>query len=164
MHYDNASTEDVKRAQAPHNLFISGALLIDLMMTPAMLVLKIGMAAMLIPLACSAALMAYIFWRSRQSTRWFVDAHWRLSFRRCMLLAAAYGVSALLILIAYLVSQANSDHNMQHILWTALTRVALMPTLIMVLATCVMEFSASAMALKGEVPDKLAAVFPAPVE
>ena len=44
---------------------------------------------------------------------------------------------------------------MQHILWTALTRIALMPTLILVLITAVLEASAIPMASKREVPDKL---------
>jgi hypothetical protein len=37
-----------------------------------------------------------------------------------------------------------------------------MPTLIMVMVTAVMEFGAAAHAVKREVPDKLAAKFPAP--
>jgi hypothetical protein len=51
---------------------------------------------------------------------------------------------------------------MGHIVWTALTRVALMPTLILVLVTAVMEFGSYAQAAKREVPDKLAAAFPPP--
>jgi hypothetical protein len=51
---------------------------------------------------------------------------------------------------------------MRHIIWTALTRIALMPTLIMVMVTAVMEFGGAAQAAKREVPDKLAAKFPPP--
>jgi hypothetical protein len=49
---------------------------------------------------------------------------------------------------------------MRHILWTALTRIALMPTLIAVMVTAILEFSASAQATKREVPDKIVRVFP----
>jgi hypothetical protein len=73
-----------------------------------------------------------------------------------------YALTAALIFIAWLVSFASSDHNMRHIIWTALTRIALMPTLIVVMITAVMEFSAAAQAVKREVPDKLAAKFPPP--
>ena len=51
---------------------------------------------------------------------------------------------------------------MKHILWTALTRIALVPTVIAVLATAVMEASAIPLVIKREVPDKIAKAFPPP--
>lgn len=162
MRYENATPEEVKKAQAPHNLFISGVFLFDLLMTPAILALKIGMVGLLIPLLCSGALIAWIYLRSKKTTTWFVDMHWKISFARCKLLMLAYAVSATLIFLAWLISISTKDHNMSHIIWTALTRVALMPTVIMVLVTAVMEFGSFAQAAKREVPDKLAAKFPAP--
>jgi hypothetical protein len=163
MQYPNATPDEIKRAQAPHNLFISGVFLFDLLMTPAILALKIGMVGLLIPLLCSGALIAWIYLRSRKTTTWFVDMHWKISFSRCKLLMLAYAVSATLIFLAWLISISTKDHNMSHIIWTALTRVALMPTVIMVLVTAVLEFSSFAQAAKREVPDKLAAKFPPPV-
>ncbi|MBI4807476.1 MAG: hypothetical protein HY799_00785 [Nitrosomonadales bacterium] len=162
MRYENASPGEVKLAQAPHNLFISGLFMFDLLMTPAILALKIGMVGLFIPLLCSGALIAYIYLRSKKTTSWFVDMHWKISFSRCKLLMLAYAVSATLIFLAWLISISTKDHNMSHIIWTALTRVALMPTVIMVLVTAVMEFSSYAQAGKREVPDKLAAKFPPP--
>lgn len=162
MRYENATPEEVRKAQSPHNLFISGVFLFDLLMTPAILALKIGMVGLLIPLLCSGALIAWIYLRSKKTTTWFVDMHWKISFFRCKLLMLAYAVSATLIFLAWLISISTKDHNMSHIIWTALTRVALMPTVIMVLVTAVMEFSSYAQAAKREVPDKLAEKFPAP--
>jgi formate hydrogenlyase subunit 4 len=162
MRYENATLEEIKKAQAPHNLFISGVFLFDLLMTPAILALKIGMVGLLIPLLCSGALIAWIFLRSKKTTTWFVDMHWKISFSRCRLLMLAYAVSATLIFLAWLISISTKDHNMSHIIWTALTRVALMPTVVLVLVTAVMEFSSYAQAGKREVPDKLAAKFPPP--
>ncbi|HLP98280.1 MAG TPA: hypothetical protein VK149_07525 [Sideroxyarcus sp.] len=162
MHHAAATDAEVKLAQSPHNLFISGLFLFDLFMTPAMIGLKIGMVGLLIPLACSGMLIAYIWLRSRKTTSWFVDMHWKFAFARCRLLMLGYAISAALVLIAWLVSLGARDHNMEHILWTALTRIALMPTLIMVMVTAVLEFSASAQAGKREVPDHLAAAFPPP--
>lgn len=155
---------DIKQAQAPHNLFISGLFLFDLFMTPAVIGLKIGMVGLLIPLLCSGSLIAYIYLRSRKATSWFVDAHWKLAFSRCKLLMLGYAITAALIFIAWLVSNTSDDANMSHILWTALTRIALMPTLIVVMITAVLEFSATAQAAKGEVPDKIAAKFPPPAQ
>ena len=76
-------------AQAPHNLFIIGLFLFDLFMTPAVIGLKIGMIGLLIPLVCSGALLAWIGWRGRRETDWFVAMHWRLSWARGRLLLLA---------------------------------------------------------------------------
>lgn len=162
MQYALATDAEVKKAQFPHNLFVSGLFIFDLLMTPAVISLKIGMIGLLIPLFCSGSLIAYIYLRSKKTTRWFVDIHWKLAFVRAQWLLIGYAISAVLIFVAWLVSISSSDHNMQHILWTALTRIALMPTLILVLITAVMEASAIPMASKREVPDKLAASFPPP--
>lgn len=162
MQYANATDTEVKRAQFPHNLFVTGLFMFDLLMTPAVIGLKIGMIGLLIPLLCSGTLITYIYLRSKRTTTWFVDIHWKLAFVRAQWLLIGYAISAVLIFVAWLVSISSSDHNMQHILWTALTRIALMPTLILVLVTAVMEASAIPMASKREVPDKLAASFPPP--
>lgn len=155
-----ASETEVKQAQLPHNLFISGLFLFDLLMTPAVIVLDVGMIGLLIPLLCSGALLGAIYLRSRKTTTRFVDAHWRLSFRHGQWLMLGYAVSALLILLAWLISQTAHEASMRHILWTALTRIALMPTLIAVMVTAILEFSATAQATKREVPDKIVRVFP----
>jgi len=67
-----------------------------------------------------------------------------------------------LIFIAWLISLSAQEANMAHILWTALTRIALLPTLIAVMVTAIVEASAISLASKREVPDKLAACFPPP--
>jgi hypothetical protein len=162
MQYPNATVEEVKKAAFPHNLFITGVFLLDLLMTPAVLALKLGMIGLLIPLILSGSLILFIYLRSRKTTTWFVDVHWKLSFARARLLMLGYAISAVLIFLAWLVDISMQDHNMGRIVWTALTRVALMPTVILVLACAVMEFGAYAQAGKREVPDKLAAKFPPP--
>lgn len=163
MQYSAATAQERKDAQAPHNTFILGLFLFDLFMTPAVIGLKIGMIGLLIPLACSGALIAYIYLRSRSSALpWFVAAHWKLTFRRCKLLMLGYAITAALVFIAWLLSSISDDANMSSIMWTAMTRIALMPTLITVMITAVLEFSATAQAIKGEVPDKIAAEFPPP--
>jgi hypothetical protein len=162
MRYAAATDAEVQLAQFPHNLFVSGLFLFDLLMTPAMLALKIGMIGLLVPLACSGTLIAYIFLRGKKTTTWFVDAHWKLAFARAQWLLIGYAISAVLIFLAWLLSLSTNDPNMGHIIWTALTRIALMPTLILVLVTAVLEASAIPLAAKREVPDKLAASSPPP--
>ncbi len=162
MQYADATDAEVKQAKFPHNLFVTGLFLFDLMMTPAVIVLKIGMIGLIIPLLCSGLLISYIYLRSLKTTSWFVDMHWKLAYSRGLWLLMGYAISATLILVAWLLSLTTHDHNMQHILWTALTRIALMPTLILVMVTAVLEASAIAQVTKREVPDKLAASFPPP--
>ena len=162
MQYPNATDAQITLAQVPHNLFVSGLFLFDLLMAPAVIVLDIGMAGLLIPLLCSSALVAYIYLRSKKTTGWFVDAHWRLAYSRGLWLLMSYAASAALILVAWLVSKGARDANMEHILWIALTRIALMPSLILVMVTAVLEAGAISLATKREVPDKLAASFPPP--
>lgn len=162
MQYANATDAEVKQAQFPHNLFVAGLFMFDLLMTPAVLALKVGMIGLLIPLVCSGSLIAYIYLRGKKTTAWFVDVHWKVAFARAQLLLVGYAISAALVFVGWLISISSSDHNMQHILWTALTRIALMPTLILVLVTAVLEASAIPMAGKREVPDKMAASFPPP--
>jgi len=149
---DDISAAEIRQAQFPHNLFISGLFLFDLLLTPVILGLELGMAGMLIPLSCSAALLAYICLRSKQSGHAFVDAHWRLACRHGRWLLYAYAISALLIFVAWLISLIAHDAHMGHILWTALTRIALLPTLVMVMVSAVMEASALGMAGKGDTP------------
>jgi hypothetical protein len=154
------SAAHIKQAQVPHNVFVSGVLLFHLLMTPAVIALKVGMIGMLIPLACSAVMLGYIYQRSRKNTVWFVDAHWRLTFQRAQWLMIGYAISASLILLAWLISQAAHEPSMKNIMWTAMTRIAIIPTLIAVMITSVAEASAVAVAARGEVPEKIIKAFP----
>ena len=154
------SAAQVRQAQVPHNVFVSGVLLFHLLLTPAVITLKVGMIGLLIPLACSLLMMAYIFVRSRKTTTWFVDAHWRLTFQHAQWLMIGYAVSATLIFLAWLISSTAGADSMKHIMWTAMTRIAVIPTLIAVMITSVTEASAVAVAARGEVPDKILKTFP----
>src|ERR1039458_742501 len=110
-----ATAAEIKQAQVPHNLFVSGLFMFDLLMTPAVIVLNFGMVGLLIPLFLSGALISYIFLRSRKKTVWFVDAHWRLSFKRGQWLMLGYASSALLVFVAWLISlTAHEARSEEH--------------------------------------------------
>lgn len=164
MHYPQATPQDIREAQQPHNLYIAGVLIINLLMTPAIIALKIGMAGLLIPLLLTSALIVYIFVRGRRPSRWFVSMHWRLCFSRAKLLLMGYAISGTLVLLGWLVSLTAQSPSMGHIIWTALTRIAVIPALIFVLVTAVLEFSAIGQAGNREISDKCAAKFPPPLE
>ena len=72
---------EIKQAQMPHNLFVTGVFFFDLLLTPAAIVMKIGLFGLLLPLGCSLLVIAAIYLRSLKTTVWFVDVHWRLAMR-----------------------------------------------------------------------------------
>jgi len=148
------SGAEVKQAQLPHNLFIAGLFIFNLLMTPALIALKIGMTGLFIPLLCSGCLVSYCYWRGSKVTSPFTAAHWKLAYKSGLLLFVGYAISGTLIFIAWLFSISMSDASMGQILWTALTRIALVPTLIFVMITMVMEFSAYSAATKKKIPGK----------
>lgn len=151
---------EIKQAHTSHNLLITGLFSLNLLMAPAVLALKLGMTGLLIPLFSTGALLLYICQRGKKTTNWFVDMHWRLACKNSRWLLLGYAVSAVLIFLAWLVSLSASNVSMGHILWTALTRIAILPTLAGVMVTAIMEASAISLATKMEVPDELAARFP----
>ena len=150
-----ANETEIKQAKFPHNLFISGIFAFNLFAVPIVLVLHIGMLGLLIPLFCSGILVAYIHRRSQSCSSPFVAAHWRLAFSNSKWLFVGYAITAILITIAWILSQTAQEASMKHILWTALTRIGLLPTLIAVMVTAVMEANAISMATNSEVPDRV---------
>lgn len=154
------SAAQIKQAQVPHNLFVSCVLLFHLLLTPAVIALNVGMMGLFIPLACSLSMVGYIFVRSRRSTTWFVDAHWRIALQHAQWLLIGYAISGALIFIACLISSTASADSMKHIMWTAMTRIAVVPTLITVMVTAVAEASAIGVATRREVSDKILKTFP----
>ncbi len=149
-----ATTQDIKQASIPHNLMILMLFLFNLLAVPALLALHFGMLGLLIPLICSSAFIGFVFLRSQKISSHFIAAHWRLAFKHGKWLLLGYTISAALILVAWLVSLSAQEESMRAILWTALTRIALLPTLIAVMIVAVMEASALSLAVKCEAPER----------
>lgn len=156
------SNEEVKRAQTPHNLFIFGVFLFNLMLPPAIIGLKIGLVGVLIPLFCNAVMLGYIYLRSRKTTTWFVDAHWRLSLSHGKWLMLGYAGALMLFVLAWLVSLMAQGDSMERIMMKAMALIALVPAFIGVLVSALMEGIAFSQATKREVSDGLVKKFPPP--
>jgi membrane-associated HD superfamily phosphohydrolase len=150
----DVTESEIKLAKFPHNLLISGIFAFNLFTVPLVIAFHIGMLGLLIPLFCSSILVSYIFLKSKIITSSFVAAHWRLAFLNSKWLFIGYAVTAILVCIAWLVSQTTHEASMKHILWTALTRIGLLPTLIAVMVTAVMEANAISQATNRELPNK----------
>jgi len=156
------SEEKKRLARVPHNLFVLNILLFNLLLTPAAIVLDVGMYGFLIPLICSLSVILYIYLRSYKQDDWYVEMHWRLSFRRCQFLMIGYAVTALLVAVAWLISLSANDAKMAEIMFTAISRVAVVPTLLAVMATVVLEAGGYHLINSGKVPDWLIKKFPPP--
>lgn len=155
-----ASAAEIKQAQLPHNVVITALFFCNLLMAPAVIALHFGMLGLLLPLLATAVVLVFVYWRSRQVSSWFVDSHWRLALLNSRWLLLGYAISAALIFLGWLLSQTASEPSMKHIIWTALTRIALLPTLAGVMVAAMTEASAISLVSKREVPDKLVARFP----
>ena len=153
-----------KRARWAHDLFVLNILFFHLLLTPATIVMGVGLKGLLLPLSLSAAVIAFIYYRSRKDPSWFVEAHWRLSFNRCKLLMLGYLGSLIVFGIGWLITLGMDQESMRDIMFTVFTRIAVMPTLIMAMVTVVMEASATSLVSRGEVPDKIVKVFPPPAD
>lgn len=151
------------RAKSPHELFMVNLTLFHLLLTPAAIALDIGLYALLLPLALSSAVIAYTARRARRDGEvWFVQMHWRLAARRCRILLIGYALTAALLLLGYLLSLGAAQQNMQAILLTAFTRISIMPTLIAVMISIVLESSALGQAGRGELPEAFVRRYPPP--
>jgi hypothetical protein len=80
-------------------------------------------------------------------------------------LLIGYAITALILLLGYLLSLGMQDENMREIMLTVITRIGVVPLLVLVFVLAFLESSALSMAGSQEVPDALyAAYFPhAPV-
>ncbi|WP_456375891.1 hypothetical protein [Thiolapillus sp.] len=154
------SESDKKAARWAHDLFVLNIFFFHLLLTPATIMLGVGIKGLLIPLALSLMVITYIYYRGRREPRWFVAAHWRLAFNRCKLLLVGYALTAAILLLAEVLTMGMKDAHMANILVTVITRIAIMPTLILVMVTVVMEASATSLVSRGEVPEKIIRVFP----
>jgi len=156
-----------RRAKTPHELFVLNLAVFHLLLAPAAIVLKIGVAGFLIPLAASLAVIAFTYLRARRGRSrdpWFVAAHWTLAARRARILLTVYAIGGAILGVGLLVASGIDKKTTQDIMLTVFSRIAAAPLLIGVMLGFVLESGALYQAGRGEVPDALAKRFPPPVE
>jgi len=153
-----------KRAKSPHELSMMNLVACHLIAAPASIVLDIGMLGFLIPLALSLSVIAFIWLRTLNAERgapWFVAAHWRLSANRTRILLIGYAISAVILGLAFMATAGSAK---AHIMMVAISRVAVVPTLITVMVCFVLESGSIYQAGRGEVPDGITRRLPPPRE
>lgn len=151
-----------KRGKSPHELSMMNLVACHLVAAPASIVLDVGMLGFLIPLALSLSVIAFIWYRASVGARqdpWFVAAHWRLSANRTRILLIGYAISAVILGMA-MMATASSDKA--DIMMVAISRVAVVPTLITVMISFVLESGSIYQAGRGEVPNGIIRRMPPP--
>jgi hypothetical protein len=153
-----------KRAKTPHELSMMNLVACHLIAAPASIVLNVGMLGFLIPLGLSLSVIAFIWYRAGIGARhdpWFVAAHWRLSANRTRILLIGYAISAVILGLAEMATIGSSK---AHIMMVAISRVAVVPTLLTVMVCFVLESGSIYQAGRGEVPDGITRRMPPPAD
>lgn len=151
-----------KRGKTPHELSMMNLVACHLIAAPASIVLDVGFLGFLIPLLLSLSVIAFIWYRATAGAKqdpWFVAAHWRLSANRTRILLVGYTISAVILGMAML---ATSGSDKASIMMVAISRVAVVPTLLTVMICFVLESGSIYQAGRGEVPDGVVRRMPPP--
>lgn len=155
---------ELKAARSAHELFMVnlGALLL---LGPLAIFLGVGRLGIVLPMLVSVVFLLYTFQRSRRSAEdgpWFVAMHWYLALRNYRWLFIGFALTLLFLLASWALESSLDPHSPGHFVAVALTRIGVMPTLIMIFASFVIGNGALNQVLRHEVPDKLVAAFPPP--
>ncbi|MCU7812351.1 MAG: hypothetical protein KZQ77_14125 [Candidatus Thiodiazotropha sp. (ex Notomyrtea botanica)] len=151
-----------KRAKSPHELSMMNLVACHLIAAPAAIVLDVGLLGFLIPLGLSLSVIAFIWLRASKGVAkepWFVAAHWRLSANRTRILLIGYTISAVILGMALMATSGSSKGD---IMMVAISRVAVVPTLLTVMVCFVLESGSIYQAGRGEVPDGITRRMPPP--
>lgn len=163
MIFDIDETQ-VKPAKAAHELFMVnlGSLLL---LGPMSIFLGIGRLGIVLPILVSLLFILYTYLKNRrlaQDGAWFVRMHWLLALRTYRLLVIGFALTLVFLLLSWGLEQSLEAHSPGHFLAVALTRIGVMPTIIMIFVCLVIENSALNQVLRHEVPDKLVKAYPPP--
>lgn len=154
----------IKSAKAAHELFMVnlGTLLL---LGPMAIFLGIGRMGIVLPILVSLLFIFYTWYRCRSlvlSGPWFAYVHWILALRNYRLLAIGFALTLLFLLISWGLERSLDPHSPSHFLAIALTRIGVMPTIVMIFACFVIENGALNQVLRHEAPDRLVKAYPPP--
>jgi hypothetical protein len=101
----------------------------------------------------SSIIIIWIALKSKKvSDNQLVHAHWQLAWRRYRLLLIGYFASGMIMLFGWIMGIMQTDHQMQGILLVVFSRIAVVPTIIIVLILFVLSTSALSQARQGKMP------------
>ena len=127
------SANFIKQAKTPHELFMLNLALFHLLATPASIALDIGLWGFFIPLAFSLSFISYVWYRAKQSNKeeaLLITGHWELARQRTVILLIGYSVAGLILLLGTLIA---SNSSMGNIMMVAISRIAVVPIILVML-------------------------------
>lgn len=138
-------------ASVPHERMMLNLALFHILLPIVALASGFVLPILLLAMVGSLLTIGWIGWFTRHHH--FVsdklEQHWLLAWRHCHWLLYAYAVSALIMLAGAGLSYFQNDHNMSVIVLLIFSRLAVVPTLLMVLVLFVLETSALAESRKN---------------
>ena len=158
------SQEEVKKANVPHEIFLTNLIGNHILMFVASLgvIRSLPWIVGLVP-AISFALMGYTLWRARRSlTRdpWYVMCHWQVAARRTKVFMAM--LSLLLVVSALGWLGHTYGGMMKEAVWALIGGIGLLPVMVVMLVLILMESDALYHANLHKLPDWVVERFPNP--
>ena len=141
--------KQIKQAAFAHEALMMNLAIFHLLIPVAALSSGYITLLMSISLIGSLSMITWIGYRAKQTTTDLIQTHWQLAWKRCKLLLIAYAVSAGIMAIAWLIGLGQTDDNMKTIFMVVFSRIAVVPTIIMVMVLFVLESSSLAQARQG---------------
>jgi len=154
---------ELKQAKNAHELMMFNLAVIHIFAPVGLLAMGADPVYMVIPLVLAMGIIAFVFFKGRRlqsSGPWFVMVHWKLAFRRCQWLMIAYLITAIIMGAGLLIASGIDQKTSREILITVVSRFGVMPTVLMVMVSFVLESAGIQSASKGEVPDVMVKRFP----
>ncbi len=144
-------SDDIKQASLPHERMMINLALFHLLLPVA--AFSSGHIGWILGIALIGALFSigWIAWKSKygEYDSVLIQQHWHLAWRHARWLLMSYGASVLIMLVAWLISANQPDHNMATIMLVVFSRIAAVPILLMVLVIFMLEMTALSDARKG---------------
>lgn len=143
----NKSVDEIKAGKRPHEIFVLNLIFFHLLAVPGALAFGFGYWGMVIPLISSTFLLVYykrIISSLNSEVDGWVRGHWESALGRFRWLYIGY------ITVTVLIGLVRVFVDPDSIAFVALTRVAVMPAIVLVLVAFVMSTAAIGRAGNGE--------------
>ena len=152
---DNMMKTEQSRASFAHELLMMNLSFFHLLVPVVILSSGHILVFLTLALICSVVIIIWIAQKAKQtSDSELVKAHWQLAWRRCRLLLIGYAVSAVIMLLGWGLGTMQTDAKMSGILLVVFSRIAVVPTMIIVLIIFILSTSSLSQARQGEIPTK----------
>ena len=131
---------EISKAAFPHQLLIINLIAFNLFFPMLSLLNQLERSVLPISLGLSLSIIAWIYFRAKTIHQTpLINAHWHIVWKRCRVLLIAYCISVSIEGLGSLMASFNSDPQMTKIMMIAFSRIAIIPTLLVVTPLLIMS-------------------------